>query len=138
MDFAELVQKLRKKTKFQNTSAALTITDDDYNQLILDGIKTLYIDLNKEALFEQDVNENSLEINTMFSISEVEYIINSASIGFYNLIQSTVNTLYGYSTDALTITNADKPYANISNEIDRLQNRQIELFSKIKASEEAI
>lgn len=136
MSFADLVKKLRQKTKFQNTTAALVITDYDYTQLVLEGIKTLYIDLCKEARFEQDVDEESLTINVVFSIAEVEYILNSACIGFYNLIQGTVNTLHGYSTDALTITNADKPYANIANEINKLKDRQIELFHKIRACED--
>lgn len=138
MEFLELVEKLCQKTKYQNTAISLTISEEDYYLLILDGIKTLYIDLNREDRFEKDIDEKSFVINTKFSIAEIEYIINSACIGYYNLIQGTVNTLYGYSTDALTITNADKPYANISNEIDRLRNRQIVLFHKLRASEDIV
>ena len=62
--------------------------------------------------------------------------MNAALLDFYQLIQQTVNVITGYATDSLTVTNADKPYANISNEIGKLQARQIELFAKILVEEE--
>ena len=39
-----------------------------------------------------------------------------------------MNRIVGYSTDAMSITNADKPYANISQTIAELSNRQRILY----------
>lgn len=42
-----------------------------------------------------------------------------------------MNRIVGYSTDAMTITNADKPYANISQTLAELANRQRVLYYKM-------
>lgn len=52
-------------------------------------------------------------------------------LGFYRRVQSDVNRIVGYSTDAMTITNADKPYANISQTVNELLNRQRILYYKM-------
>lgn len=131
--FTSLVDKLKKRTKFQKTP--IPYLDSDYEDMIVGGIKTLYIDKGNEILFESEFNETTLEISVDYGISSQEYILNAAQISFYELIQQDVNTIVGYSTNSLTITNADKPYANISNEITRLQGRQVELFHKIIAKD---
>ncbi len=46
-------------------------------------------------------------------------------------MQTDVNRIVGYATDALTITNADKPYANISQTIAELMNKQRILYYKM-------
>ena len=47
-----------------------------------------------------------------------------AQLSFYHKVRADVNRIVGYSTDAMSITNADKPYANISQTIAELSNRQ--------------
>ena len=42
-----------------------------------------------------------------------------------------MNRIVGYTTDAMSITNADKPYANISQTIAELLNRQRILYYKM-------
>lgn len=51
---------------------------------------------------------------------EYEYVLTTAEVSFYRRVQSDVNRIIGYSTDAMTITNADKPYANLSQTIAEL------------------
>ena len=46
-------------------------------------------------------------------------------------MRADVNRIVGYSTDAMSITNADKPYANISQTIAELSNRQRILYYKM-------
>ena len=132
--FEELLTALKEKTKLQKTP--INYTDDDYTALLLDGIRTLYIDLGWEEQYSIEFDEKETLFTVLPSISEREYILLSAQIGFYSMIQQDVNTMIGYTTDTLSITNADKPYANISNEINRLESRRSELFHKIRAMEE--
>ena len=47
-----------------------------------------------------------------FLIDEEAYILICAQIEFFRKVQSDVNNIVGYTTDALTVTNADKPYTN--------------------------
>ena len=65
------------------------------------------------------------------SADEYEYVLTTAEISLYRRVQSDVNRIVGYSTDAMTITNADKPYANISQTISELLNRQRILYYKM-------
>lgn len=58
-------------------------------------------------------------------------MLTTAEIGFYRRVQSDVNRIVGYSTDAMTITNADKPYANISQTVAELLARQRILYYKM-------
>lgn len=129
--FEYLVKDLKRKTALQKTP--IEYTDDDYCFMVVDGIKALLVDFGYSELFASYFDKESLSIIHSLTISQEEYILNAAMISFYQVVQQDVNNIVGYSTDSLTVTNADKPYANISYEIDKLRNRQNELFSKIRA-----
>lgn len=47
-----------------------------------------------------------------------------AKIAFFNQVAADVNNIVGYTTDALSVTHADKPYANISDTIKMLENER--------------
>ena len=106
---------------------------DDYDLLIVDGIRALYVDLNKSAQYRTEFDEQSLSfIDKELLISEEEYILLKAHLNFYKMIQADVNSIVGYSTDSISVTNADKPYANISNEMARIEQRLVDLFFKVR------
>ena len=46
-------------------------------------------------------------------------------------MQTNVNNVFGYSTDALTVTNADKPYANLAATIAELEQKRRTLYYKM-------
>lgn len=71
------------------------------------------------------------EAAIMLNADEYEYALTTAELSFYRKVQSDVNRIVGYSTDAMSITNADKPYANISQTIAELSNRQRILYYKM-------
>ena len=57
-------------------------------------------------------------------IDEKRYAILSAKIEFFRRVQTDVNNIVGYTTDALTVTNADKPYINIATTIEALEKER--------------
>lgn len=129
--FTRLRDRLVALTALQKTPIEYTL--DDYNVFILDGIKALYVDLNKSILYRKEFNEDDLFfVDKELLISEEEYILLKAHLNFYKTIQADVNSIVGYSTDSLSITNADKPYANISNEMERIERRLVDLFFKVR------
>jgi hypothetical protein len=66
-------------------------------------------------------------------IDEAEYVLLCAQIGFFNQVKTDVNNIVGYTTDALSVTNADKPYANIKDSIEKLENeRRITYYKMIR------
>lgn len=129
--FDKLRNRLMAITALQKTP--IEYGEDDYNLLIVDGIKALYVDLNKSAIYKNEFDEQDLCFlnGKELLISEEEYILLKAHLNFYKMIQADVNNIVGYSTDSLSITNADKPYANISNEMSRIETRLIDLFFKV-------
>ena len=123
--------RLMALTALQRTP--IEYSPDDYDLLIVDGIRALYVDLNKSAQYRTEFDEQSLSfIDKELLISEEEYILLKAHLNFYKMIQADVNSIVGYSTDSISVTNADKPYANISNEMARIEQRLVDLFFKVR------
>lgn len=58
-----------------------------------------------------------------FMLDDYEAVMLASQIEFFRIVQADVNNIVGYSTDALTITNSDKPYANISDTLQKLEDR---------------
>ena len=129
--FTRLRNRLMQLTALQQTP--VEYTEQDYDLLIVEGIKGLYVDLNKSAVYRTEFDEQNLSfIDKELLISEEEYILLKAHLSFYKMVQADVNTIVGYSTDSLTITNADKPYANLNAEMERIEKRLVELFFKVR------
>lgn len=128
--FQSLVNDLKDATRFQPTP--IPYTDEDYLKLVIKGLKAIYTDFNNSS-FSTDIDTVNLVINRDFSVAEEEYILNCSLINFFMLVQQDVNTIVGYSTDSLSISNADKPYQNLANQIKELKVRNIELFPKVDA-----
>lgn len=129
--FTRMRDRLMALTALQRTP--IEYSPDDYDLLIVDGIRALYVDLNKSVQYRTEFDEQSLSfIDKELLISEEEYILLKAHLNFYKMIQADVNSIVGYSTDSISVTNADKPYANISNEMARIEQRLVDLFFKVR------
>ncbi len=59
------------------------------------------------------------------------YILTTAMILFYQKVQSDVNELMSYTTDAMSVANADKPFGNLAAMIDNLKERQLMIWHKM-------
>lgn len=55
----------------------------------------------------------------------------TAEIGFYRKVQTDVNNIVGYTTDALSVTNADKPFQYIGATVRELENKRRVLYYKM-------
>lgn len=62
------------------------------------------------------------------NIDELRYAYLKAKIEFFKQVQMDVNNIVGYTTDALTVTNADKPYQNLSATIGELEEELRKVF----------
>lgn len=134
--FTALVKELKRLTKLQQIP--IVYTDLDYADMIVHGLKQLYVDLCIAEEYDADVTVNGIhyKLNRKLSITEEEYVLVCALMDFYQVVQQDVNTIVGYSTDSLSLTNADKPYQNIAGEIEKLNKRSVELFFKLQAERE--
>lgn len=121
-ELEQLAAELRQRTEWQETP--MEMQPEDYQEIVRQAIRHLYVMTGRA---EQYSASQIVSLNA----DEWEYVLTTAEIGFYRRVQSDVNRIVGYSTDAMSITNADKPYANISQTIAELLNRQRILYYKM-------
>ena len=121
-DMQKMAQELKQRTEWQDTPVELV--HEDYLEIVRQAVRHLYVMTGRYMQYDEN-------IAIALSEDEYEYVLTTAEIGFYRRVQSDVNRIVGYSTDAMTITNADKPYANISQTINELLNRQRILYYKM-------
>lgn len=129
---SKLVTELKERTAWQRTPEP--IDDEQYASMIVRGIKRLYIDTGRAQSFREDlVNHDTLEFLAELLIDEEAYVLICAQLEFFKRVQNDVNNIVGYTTDALTVTNADKPYAHLQDTIGCLeQDRRITYYKMIR------
>ena len=142
-----LAEQLMDITRWQKTPEILP--PSDYRKMILKGIKRLLIDTGRAPLYSDDLIEiietemtgDDGSVSTVtttnflmdFLIDEEAYILICAQIEFFRRVQSDVNNIVGYTTDALSVTHADKPYANLMDTINQLeQDRRITYYKMVR------
>ena len=121
-DLERLAMELKQRTEWQDVPVQLT--EVDYQEIARQAILHLYVMTGRS---EQYDGETAIMLNA----DEYEYTLTTAELSFYRKVQSDVNRIVGYSTDAMSITNADKPYTNISQTIAELATRQRILYYKM-------
>ena len=131
----ELAQELKDIVSWQRTPEELE--DADYIKMIINGIKTLYIDTGRASEYSNDmiVYSGLVDPEIWFTvdlpIDEEKYVLIVAQIAFFKKVQSDVNNIVSYTTDALSVANADKPYAHLQDTIANLENERRIVFYKM-------
>jgi hypothetical protein len=122
----ELIEELKDDTRWQKTP--LPLLDSDYLNMTKRAIRQLYVDTGRASVYHNGLFTEEAEGNVTFSetlpADEIEYVLICARINFFKRVATDVNNIVGYVTDALTVTNADKPYANLKDTMDRLENER--------------
>ncbi len=136
----DLAEELQELTAWQRTPEELAPAD--YRKMIVAGQKTLFIDTGRAKTFSKSMfitreeeDESGTHIAYYFDydlpIDEEKYVLLIAQIMFFKKVQSDVNNIVSYTTDALSITNADKPYAHLQDTILNLENERRIVFYKM-------
>lgn len=136
LNITKLAAWLKEKTEWQETPVPLT--DQNYINMVVDGIERLFVDTGRAEQYDEekyvivaDPDGDYYGYEETFPLDEKLYIQICAQINFFAKVQSDVNNTFGYSTDALTITNADKPYANLKDTIEKLDNERRIIYYKM-------
>lgn len=66
-----------------------------------------------------------------FLIDEEYYIMLCARLGFLQRCQLEVNEMVSYTTNALSVTQGDKPYANLQKTIDQINKQRRIVYYKM-------
>lgn len=122
----ELISELRDNTSWQKTP--LPLIDADYVNMTKRAIRQLYVDTGRASIYHSGLftedDDGIVSFSEDLRADEIEYILICAQINFFKRVATDVNNIVGYVTDALTVTNADKPYANLKDTMDRLENER--------------
>lgn len=132
-DIVDLASRQFTRIEWQNVPD--TVTREDLTGFIADAIRYLYVLTGRATQFnEQDFTVDE-DYYTEFAQDllqdEKEYVLISAQIAFYQKVQTEVDAITSYSTDALSVTHGDKPFANLQTMIMDLQSRQRMIWYKM-------
>ena len=132
----EMAKTLQEETAWQRTPEPIGL--EQYEAMVAKAIKRLYVDTSR--VFEYNpalmiISENETGRTILFDkdlpIDEELYVMLCAKIEFFRKVQSDVNNIVGYTTDALSVTNADKPYAHLKDTIVDLDNERRIVYYKM-------
>ena len=136
LNITKLAEWLKEQTEWQETPVPLT--NKNYINMVIDGIERLFVDTGRSTAYDEEKyitveteEESYYGYDADFPLDERRYIQICSQIGFFSKVQSDVNNTFGYSTDALTVTNADKPYANLKDTIEKLDNERRIIYYKM-------
>ena len=122
----DLLRELEDETRWQKTP--LPLEEADYVNMTKRAIRQLYVDTGRASVYHNGLfvedDEGKVSFTENLMADEIEYILVCAKINFFKRVATDVNNIVGYVTDALTVTNTDKPYANLKDTMDRLENER--------------
>lgn len=132
-DMIELAHEQYDRIEWQTVPD--DVTREDLTGFIARGIRDLYVKTGRAANFDEEMFTRSGDLYSQFSqtlpLDEQQYVLVSAEIFFYSKVQKTVDTLTSYSTDALSVTHGDKPFANLQQTISDLKVEQRQIWYKM-------
>lgn len=130
-----LIKRLAKKIEWQKVPA--DITEEDIGGMIVEAIKYLYVVTgrgnsisDKDFKFDKKTG-TATEFSYKLNTDEELFVMTYAERAFYKKVGTSLSDAIGYTTDALSITGADKGFKNISGIIDKLDNEIKILYYKM-------
>lgn len=132
-DITELSRELFRRIEWQNVPNDMT--REDLSSLIAYGIRFLYVQTGRALEFSESMFTLDGELYTEFSddlrLDEREYVLLTAEIDFYRKVQTSVSDLTSYTTDAMSVTHGDKPFANIQQKLVDLESQRRMIWYKM-------
>lgn len=130
-DIGKLCEKLYRKIEWQKMP--LSMTTEEKQQMLIDavvsGIEDLFV-ITGRALtyydYQYTVDEETgviSEFSYDLMLDEELYVLCRAQIEVFSKVRTQYSDLLGYTTNALTVTNADKPYSYMTGTINELENQ---------------
>jgi len=133
LNITEMAEELKELTAWQETPVVLDL--GDYVKMVARALRKFFVDINHPEEYDITLyitaDDGNNYYDREFLIDEEEYILSLCKIEFFQRVQTDVNNTFGYTTNALTITNADKPYANLKNTLEDLQHERRINFNKM-------
>lgn len=134
-DIGRLCEKLYNKIEWQKMPISMSVEQKE--KMLVDAIVYAIEDLfvitgRAGAYMEYNYTydeESGLpsEFNYTMPLDEELYVLCKAQIEVFGKVRTQYNDILGYTTNALTVTNADKPYSYMTGTINEL-NDQMKIY----------
>lgn len=131
-DLGALCKRIYDKIEWQRFPVGFT--DAQKQEMILneliEAIKDLFVVTGRAMeYYDYDYVYEEQEDGTLVPseftydliLDEELYVICKAQVGIFGKVRAQYNDLLGYTTNALTVTNADKPYSYLTGTIEELE-----------------
>ena len=132
-DIMALAYRLYQRIEWQNVPEA--VTQEDLSGAIADAIRDLYVMTGRALTFSEDMFTKDgftyLYFADELKLDEEEYVLATAEVNFYAKVQTTVNELTSYTTDAMSVAHGDKPFANLQQTIEDARRKQRMIWYKM-------
>lgn len=145
-DLGKLCERVYKKIEWQKFP--VEYSSEDKQRMILDAIinaiQDLFVVTGRASSYysyeykceeTEDEEGNITQIPSEFSytllLDEELYVLCAAQIEIFDKVRTQYNDLLGYTTNALTVTNADKPYAYVTGTIQELEDYKRRYYYKM-------
>lgn len=100
-DIMKLAEALFTRIEWQSVNDPVTI--EDMTGYIVEAIKTLYVMTGRAMLFSDDLiikTEGAYVFKVTLPLDEQEYVLVTAQVDFLRKVQTSVDNLTSYTTDA--------------------------------------
>ena len=132
-DLIALTKRLYRRIEWQRVPD--DVTREDLSQYVVDGVRELYVMTGRAMLFSDSMvdydNGLAMSFANDLPLDEQEYVLVCAEIAFYAKVQSTVDDLTSYTTDAMAVSHGDKPFANLQQKLEDLQKQKLRYWYKM-------
>ena len=132
-DIVALAKRLYKAIEWQTVPDEMS--REDLSEFIADAIEYLYVMTGRSSQFSTSkfVMDDELYISYADDLSadERQYVLLTAEINFFEKVQTDFSDLVSWSTNAMTLSHGDKPFANIQTKLDGLEKRRNEVWYKM-------
>lgn len=133
-DLLRLTKDMVRQIEWQEVPVNMDI--DDVAMFIVDAIKYLYVMTGRtsewnENLVIKDEDGYAVKFNGDFPLDEEQYILATATLFFWLKASSSVSEQESYSTDAMAVTNGDKPFKNLTQLANSAREWQKQMWHKM-------
>ena len=132
-DIIDLAFEQNSRIEWQNVP--YDFDQNDMCSSIARAIKYLYVATGRALNFRDDmlIQENGLysSFTEDMALDGREYVLLTAEIDFYKKVQTSVSDLTSYTTDAMSVTHGDKPFANLQQKINDLTSERRFIWYKM-------
>ena len=131
-DVIALAARLFDRVEWQRTPDV--VSRDDLVDMIVDAIRYLYVVTGRTFEFSESMftkGEDEYTFAPSLQLDEQEYVLLTAEISFYTKVQTGVSDQVSYTTDAMSVSHGDKPFANLRQKISELEERRRIIWYKM-------